>query len=540
MKFRITEAVRLGGPPLRPIRGAGCTIRASPAQGPAAHKEGVSVVSTTTVPGGSLHKADPKPAQATRPEGPIAAVLQLASEDEEPTHLADGQVMSPRPDEHFLPVTKHALVDRLTRPQAWQPGVAREARRFFRYLDYWRQQRHAMRLMRLTADYEPFSPDSDLFVTSRYSVAERREMQARVVAGVETAVRQANYTVVPREKVADAILSKESHYGLDLKVDFDAFEELLVCYRGESVARAQRRKISSFFRKEEFTVPIYRRLMLLFKLKSVERHVADVRRDLKLSQEEAEKLVHRSRAHIPEQISSDNIYIKIFKNIPKSDVEMVFPNTEVKFRTQDKVWLGVTGGGALGAGVFGAAGKLALAFSNPVTAAGAVGGIGMVLFRQIMNVMNQKNKYMRTLAQNLYFHAMADNRGAITKLADRAAEEDFKEEILLYSVLAKEPVRRSELREVDSAIQDYIEHTFGLQVDFELDDALGRLIEDGLVSEAPDGTLKALQPAAAADHIDAMWDRILDMLPDMSDTAGQEIDQPNTAALGYANGAARS
>lgn len=495
-------------------------------------------MSTNAVPT-RPHSGDPRRnAQQSQPEGPVAAILSLAHEDDEPTGLANGRAVEARPDEHFLPVTKYALVDRLTRTEAWQPGVAKDARRFFRYLDYWRHQRHSTSLMSLAEAYEPFSPDSDLFVTRQYTDEERRELQARVVAGVDAVVRQANYTVVPRDKVADSILSKESHYGLDLKVDFDAFEELLVCYRGESVARAQRRKISRFFRKEEFQVPIFRRLLVLFKLKSVERHVADVRRDLKLSQENAEKLVRRARNHIPDLIRPENIYIKIFKNIPKSDVEMVFPNTEVKFRTKDKVWLGVTGGGAVGAGVFGAAGKLALAFSNPVTAAGAVGGLGMVLFRQIMNVMNQKNRYMQTLAQNLYFHAMADNRGALTKLADRAAEEDFKEEILLYSVLAKERVKRSELREVDSAIQDYIEHTFGLQVDFELDDALGRLMEDGIVTEAPDGTLIALPPAAAADHIDSMWDRILDMIPDITQMVGREIDRPNGTAPGYSNGAA--
>jgi len=75
-------------------------------------------------------------------------------------------------------------------------------------------------------------------------------------------------------------------------------------------------------------------------------------------------------------------------------------------------------------------------------------------------------------------------------------------------------------------------------VDFEVDDALSRLIEDGIVTEAADGTLTALQPAAAADHIDSMWDQILDMLPDLHHTAGQEIDRPNGAAPGYPNGAA--
>ena len=478
----------------------------------------------------------PKPVNS---DGTTAALISLAHGEDNPPGVAAGAVVEPRGDEHFLPVTRYALVDRLTRPQTWQPGVAAEARRFFRYLDFWRQQRHATQLLRLVDAYEPFSPDSDLFVTRQYTEAERGEMQVRVIAGVERLVRQANYTVVARDEVSESILSKESHYGLDLKVDFDTFEELIVCYRGESVTKAQRRTLAKFFRKQEFDVPIYRRMLVLFKLKSMEQHISDVRSASRVSREEAEKLVRKARAQISPQIKTENIYIKIFKNIPKSDVEMVFPNTQVKFRMQDKVWLCVTGGGALGAGVFGAAGKLALAFSNPITAAGAIGGIGMVLFRQIMNVMNQKQRYMQVLAQNLYFHAMADNRGAMTKLADRAAEEDFKEEILLYSVLVKERVHRSELHEVDDAIQAYIERTFGLHVDFELNDALGRLMQDGLVREDAEGMLTALQPAEAAARIDAMWDQILDMLPDVSTRAGVEIERPGPAVPPRpANGAA--
>ena len=465
----------------------------------------------------------------------LAAAMAFANEDDEPSLHTTAIV--PRGDERFLPVTRYALIDRLSSPQVWPAGMAGEARRFFRYLDYWRKQRYSAALTRLQEAYEPFSPDSDLFVTRHYTDAERREMLAEVMGGVNNLLTQANYTVVPREKIAATIMSKDSHYGLDLTVDFDTFEELVVAFRGESVAKAHRRKLSRFFRREEFSVPIFRRMVVLFKLKTPEKHIEDVRDHLKVTEEEATKKVRRMRADISSEIKPGNVYIKVFKNIPKSDVEMVFPNTEVKFRMRDKVWLGITGGGALGAGVFGAAGKLALAFSNPITAAGAVGGIGMVLFRQVMNVTNQKQRYMRVLAQNLYFHSMADNSGAMSELAERAAEEDVKEEILLYSILAKERVNRSELRDVDSAIQAYIERTFGLQVDFEIDDALHRLIADGIVQEDAAGNLIAKPPGKAAEHIDGMWDRILDMLPNESSIVGREIDKPHGAKP---NGSARA
>ena len=63
---------------------------------------------------------------------------------------------------------------------------------------------------------------------------------------------------------------------------------------------------------------------------------------------------------LPETVSSDFVYIKLFKNIPRTDLEMAFPNTEVRFRLLDKIKLGVTAGSGVGAGVVGTATKLAM------------------------------------------------------------------------------------------------------------------------------------------------------------------------------------
>ena len=93
--------------------------------------------------------------------------------------------------------------------------------------------------------------------------------------------------------------------------------------------------------------------------------------------------------------------------------------------------------------------------------------------RQASNFINQRNRYMVVMAQNLYFHAMADNRGVMTLLADRAAEEDVKEEMLLYSVLAKERVNIARPEgQVDEAIEQYLKETFDIDVDFDVEDAL--------------------------------------------------------------------
>jgi hypothetical protein len=119
---------------------------------------------------------------------------------------------------------------------------------------------------------------------------------------------------------------------------------------------------------------------------------------------------------------------------------------------------------------------------------------------------------------------MADNRGVILKLAARAAEEDIKEEMLLYSVLAKERARRQDLPDIDAAIEQYLTGSFGISVDFDIPDALDRLIADGVVTEHADGTLSTLPPREAALHIDQKWDLYLDELPEPLSAEGFEFE----------------
>ncbi|MFN0217983.1 MAG: TMEM143 family protein [Hyphomicrobium sp.] len=438
--------------------------------------------------------------------------------------LAESEILRPdseRKRERFIPVTRYALMDRLTLDMVWKPGQAQEARRFFRYLDYWRQQQYNAVLLDLEQSYEPFSPDSDLLMTRYFSPDDRAAMKHRVVNGVESLLQHANYERIDSKDVA-FILTRDSHYGLDLYVDMDAFEDILIYYRGASNKKYERRRLQKFLRKEEFDVPIFQRLFILFKLKSFDVRVEEIMKKHGLTRQAAEKKVTKLRASLPPGINDRNIYLKLFKNIPRTDLEMVFPNTQVRFRMWDKLRLGGSAAGGIGVGAVGAAGKIALLSTNPIAAATAVAGLGGIAFRQAMGFMNQKQRYMVVMAQNLYFHTMADNRGVILKIAARGAEEDIKEEMLLYSVLAKEPTTRSDLPAVDAAIEHYLTKTFGVKVDFEIEDALDRLLRDGIVREESNGRLTTLPPFEAARHIDEKWDKLLDYLPDPPTVEGFE------------------
>ena len=477
--------------------------------------------------------ADMATGRVPRKDSLFRRLSDLADLDPRPADLDDEEVGRPQPvdilqpdekrkRERFIPVTRFALLDRLTQSRTWPKGQAADARRFFRYLDYWRQQQYFALLLDLEQTYETFSPDSDLLMTRSFSEAERQTHKERVFEGVENLLERANYERIDPSDI-EMILTRDSHYGLDLFVDMQAFERIAIYYRGASNRRFEKRSWKKFLRKEEFNVPIFQRLFIMFKLKPFAMRVEEVMRDRKCSREVAEAWVDKKLQSLPPGISSKNIYLKLFKNIPRTDLEMVFPNTEVKFRSTDKLRLGVTAGGGIGMGVVGAAGKIALLASNPIAALGALAGLGGVAARQAMGVFNQKQRYMVVMAQNLYFHTMADNRGVILKIAARGAEEDVKEEMLLYSVLAKVPSTRADLPSIDLAIESYLYKIFDVKIDFDLDDALARLLRDGIVVEKPDGRLETLPPAEAAKHIDAKWDLFLDELPDPIKSEGQEV-----------------
>ena len=426
--------------------------------------------------------------------------------------------------EKFLPVTRHALLDRLTLPNLWPNGDHVQARRFMRYLDYWRRHSYAVKLLDLEQVYEPFSPDTDLLHTRKFSAEERLVMQKRLVARMAELLEQGNFT---RVDPADfhIILTKDSHYGLDLQVDIGAFEEILIFYRGATTVTERRRDIrKAYIGWKDVKVPVFQRLFVLFKLKPFDARVQEVMHEKKVDQTEAEAIVRRLRRLLPETVRSDLVYIKLFKNLPRSDVEMAFPNTRVRFRMFDKIKFGVTAGSGVGVGVVSTAGKLAM-LSNPYTLAMALAGLGGIAVRQVGSFINQRNRYMAMLARNLYFHSMADNRGVMTLLADRAADEDSKEEMLLYTALANERVNARELKAVDGVIEQYLSKTFGINVNFDVEDALARLKQEGVVSELADGTLKALPPREAALRIDTLWDACLDQLPDITTAGeGQEIE----------------
>ncbi len=423
--------------------------------------------------------------------------------------LAEPSAVSTTKKEKFIPITRFALLDRLKQPDAWPDGLYNEGILAVQNLATWRHHSYSQRLIKLLKHYLPFSPDRDTVRILEFSKEELFNKRKIFIEQIVTLVEQANYEKLSQEEL-DAFFTAQGPYGLNLKVDMSEYDESLVYYRGSDIKMHTTRDWKKLFLyKKTESIPIFQRLFMLFKLKPAETRIREIMESENVDEKKAKKLLANYRKVLPEGISSDHIYLKTFKNIPQSDLEMLFPNTKVEFKLFDKIKFIVTAGGGTVSGIVGTATKV-IAATNPITLAIAVAGFCGLIFRQVSNFFNQRNRYMMVLAQNLYFHSLANNRGALTLLVDRAEEEDIKEEILLYTYLLHNDVPPLERTNAKSSIEEFLANEFSISIDYDFEDALDRLIEDGLAVEDEQGVLRAVHPTLVRQGLSEKWNACLD------------------------------
>jgi hypothetical protein len=178
----------------------------------------------------------------------------------------------------------------------------------------------------------------------------------------------------------------------------------------------------------------------------------------------------------------------------------------------DKLQLGGSALFGTATWIVGTASKLLVAVAlSPLVLAGAlVTGVGGIMYAQIRNIFITRDKYRMQLAQRLYFQNLANNQGALAMMIDEAEEEDIKEESLLYVHLLQTPVHHTQLDTVRGRINAFLAEHFGVDVNFDVNDALVRLTSLGLVQQTPGGDLRATPPDLAGVSLRTVWHRLCD------------------------------
>jgi hypothetical protein len=204
---------------------------------------------------------------------------------------------------------------------------------------------------------------------------------------------------------------------------------------------------------------------------------------------------------------------------------MLFPNSEVRMRTLDKAIIGGSAliGGTimlvtkLGASLLLVSGLLAywvglsdkevtISTKELLALAAGAGVLGGFIFKEWSKFKNRKLKFMKALADNLYFKNLDNNAGVFHHLLDSAEEEECKEAILAYFFLYISKTPQTAL-ELDRVIEQWFKDTFNFEIDFEIEDALSKLTRFGIINQRED-KYEALNLAEARTVLDEKWDNI--------------------------------
>lgn len=388
--------------------------------------------------------------------------------------------------EHYIPLRFTDLVELLGRAPTLTDPERESFRALAKLLSAVFHFESHQRLEELKEAYAPFDPDEDVKLLSPWSPEERRRRQEQLFARFDELLRQANYVRLTREKL-EAAFSTVSAWGIPMEVDFSQFERLEVYARGDIVGKRTRKNWRTRWKEQTLDVEVLQRVVVIVKLKKSD----DPKKAL---------------------FDTDHIFIKIFKEIPKADLEMLLPGAKVRFSNVDKSKIGfpvVSGLGIVGWNLLKLAGIVAVggAAGSTMMLWGAAAGTLGYGWRTYSSYNFTKNQYSLQLTRSLYYQNLDNNAGVLFRILDAAEEQECREALLAYFFLWRQAGEEGWTpAQLDDAIEAHLEKEAGLKVDFEIGDAMAKLIRLGLVAERPEGRHAALPIAAALVKLDETWD----------------------------------
>jgi hypothetical protein len=391
----------------------------------------------------------------------------------------------------FIPYRKQDVVEMLLSDQRLDKNQREDFRTLAELLQGIYHFEYHSKLERLKNSYAPLNPDRDTRILPDLEENATSDLSEQL----ELILNKANYELLTREQLERAF-TQSSLFKLRLHVDFEDFSEVLVFTRGEHIRQEE---VSSWFGLRRKTVEFvnFDRVVLY--------------------------LQYRAQGG-PDGVAAPagSVILKLFQNVPRADMEMLFPNTRLGMRTVDKLVIGVpavAGGVAMFTTKAGASLLLLGALlgywlglrSEPVQLNQAtmlallagVGALGSFLWKQFSNFKNRKISFMKSLTENLYFKSLDNNAGVFHRLVDDAEEEECKEALIAYYfLLTRAAINGS--RQLDQQVEHWFQQQWDCRLDFEVGDALAKLVELELIDRRD--TLQAVSLEHSIGILRQRWD----------------------------------
>lgn len=429
--------------------------------------------------------------------------------------------------ESFIPYRRADLIEMCIQDGQLDSSEQQDFRAFCKILSSYYHFRYYAVLERLKNYYAQIDPDSPYKSIQSLSKDHKRQHEKVFFADIQNLLQKANFHPLSEEELRRSF-QDQSLIHLNTEVDFDDFERYLFYYRGSKTSKASIKQFR--FLEKEITFETLERVVLLTKFK--DRDHFD-RKEKKL----------KKRNFVPGQT-----YLYYFKNIPKADLEILFPNIKISMTLKDKLLfmiplfgvglstlikmygnlLILTGLILLALGLTSYLDKLGIRPemipSQIVSLIAVISSITIVLggfaIKQYLNYKNKWIEFLNDVTQNLFFRSISINSGVLQSLLDAAEEEECKESILAYYHLIASEKALTKI-ELETRIETWFQEQFGTELHFDVEDALKKLQslkteislesehwEIRLIENSSDERFKALPLKESLRLLDTIWDRL--------------------------------
>lgn len=373
------------------------------------------------------------------------------------------------PDDRFIPLRPVDLIAALAGERellgdqaAELPLVAAALQRVI--------EQEAAELDRLVCDaYAAFNPDRDTQPVGDLSAQRTPDGYASLHRSLSYLFEKANFEPLSGVQI-DAAVRQANTHGLRVRLHPDRIESLEIWMRGRGEATRRRRRWWDWrnpLALESYTVPVYRRLAVVARLKN-----------------------------------DPNVLLKLFKDIPVQDIEALLPHAEVTMSWWDRAV--VLGGGA---GTLGTTAAKLLSSAATILALTKffwviLLGLGTMIVRTVLGYRRAQQNRDTQRTRHLYYQNLTNNAGVLHSLINMILHEELKEALLAYAMCrGGTPIRSSSA--LAARVQEYLARRFGASVRFDVEDAVQSLQRLGLWAD--EAAFRVVDPQTATRRLETHW-----------------------------------
>ena len=415
--------------------------------------------------------------------------------------MSEGTTPGGRSD-GFIAARKAELANAIAAEPGLPPGDAAALPDLFRMLGALMHHEAHERLEALKALYDPLDPDAP---------PARRDSSAAAFETFERALIEALARANFVEIDPDTVQTRETTKlltGLAIKPSTAGIRRIRYFARG---ARPEQIVRKSWFglRKRTIDVQMMNDVVVLVGFKG---------------SNEISKADRNAFAHMRRGMRPGAALVKHFKSVANAELVTLHPGAKPSMLRRDQfflaapaiatgvpvllnLWPALTVIFAVLAAYFGAQGVIEDSeLKRALAAVSGLVAVGAFVMRQRLKYEAQTLRYQKQLADTVYFRNLANNAGVLDLLIGAGEEQDSKEAILAYGMLrwAQQPLAKGD---IDKSAEAFLRERFGLEIDFEIQDALGKLERLGVVTREGEA-YAATPPSDALARLDAAWDGV--------------------------------